>query len=56
MTTQCEVDQSGILCSNDAIGILVWKKTELVLAVCKAHADRVNSPRCQLKRFTQKAR
>lgn len=51
--TQCEVDQGGILCSNEAIGILVWKKTELTLAVCQEHADKVTSKRVELKRFNQ---
>jgi hypothetical protein len=51
MKNKCEVDQAGIICNDDAIGILVWKKTELVLAVCQEHTNKVNSKRCELKRF-----
>ena len=51
--TRCEVE-SPSLCKELAIGILVWKKSELTLAVCQPHADRVNSNKCELKRFDAK--
>lgn len=52
MKNKCEVELSQYkICPNDAIGILVWKKTELTLAVCQDHADKVTSPRVDLKRF-----
>ena len=56
LQTKCEVDNAGIICSNDAVGILVWKKSEMVLAVCQNHAAKVTSPRVELKRFDKEAR
>lgn len=50
MKNRCEVEQNGI-CQHDAIGILVWKHSEMVLAVCQEHADNVTSNRVELKRF-----
>lgn len=54
LETRCEVEPGAGQCTGAAVGVLVWKRSELTLAVCQGHADKVNSPKVEFKRFDER--